>query len=189
MHEIKMNPLIKHLLLNNINLSNKNIQILSVNILNKFKSLKYLDISNNININDDSIEILLNSIYIYNKNSLEYLDLSNTGITNKTCKYIYNFFVKLYNERNPITTNNNNNSCNNNDNFWSELGLIDINSNGIECSIKWIELKNNNGINEHGIDTLNKIFINNYIPCNGFQICIEGCNFKKHKISWDLSLL
>ena len=58
----------------------------------------------------------------------------------------------------------------------------------ISLNLKWIDLKNNKGITNEGIDKLNQIYVKKIEPCRNFVLFVEGCNYEPNS-NWDLSLL
>ena len=55
-------------------------------------------------------------------------------------------------------------------------------------SLKWIDLKNNRGITNDGVDRLNLIFARKIQPTAAFSVCVNGCSYEPNP-HWDLALL
>merc|ERR1712228_583816 len=49
---------------------------------------------------------------------------------------------------------------------------------GMGLSLKWIDLKNNRGITNDGVDRLNLIFVRKIQPTADFSVSVEGCSYE-----------
>ena len=123
--------------LENNNFQDRDIHRICAGLLNRVEQsgLIGLSLSNNTNISDRCISVLLKTIS-KKCHHLQFLKLNNcTKLTNKTCQHILEFFSKTYNDD--------------------------------KIQLNYIDLSNNNKINDKGISILNQIYLHQqYTPYN-----------------------
>lgn len=158
------------------NLNNESVNKLCHGLMSRnttFDCLRNIFFHGNIFIDDQYIDKLLITLYKTCPN-LKFIDLTQTGISNRTCHIIHEFYVKL-------------------------LNIDDINDindiNNIKDKIpnwEYIDLGSNQKIDIHGIDIINDIYIkygqfdikNNCDIKLSVDIDVGNCNWSTSRIGW-----
>ena len=155
------------------NLNNESVNKLCNGFMQRndtFDCLRNIFFHGNFLINDQCIDKLLVTLCQKCPN-LRFIDLTQTGITNRTCHIIHEFYVKLLDVENENELNN------------------------IKTKIpKWeyIDLSSNQKIDIHGIDIINDIYIkygqfdikNNCDIKLSVEIDVGNCNWSTSRIGW-----